>query len=278
MRVVAAIAIILVSSALAAADCPPDCVAGGGPAATDCCVEYGGITSQLATCTDGDACDADGKADGVCTFPLTACINVGACPGPLSRAPTVKGTHNTGVQTFAAALAALDPAGHGCTPAGVKVPVKVGLPGLKPGITRLNITAAAAGKRDKDKLKLTCLPSTVAPSLANDVQPIITTRCAISACHSGPSPSAGQNLEAGNTYATDINVHSTDIPRFLRVKPGSLKQSFLARKILGKGIPGGLGGALMPQGCPGVPPSGGCLTPDEIYVILSWIQNGAPNN
>jgi hypothetical protein len=53
----------------------------------------------------------------------------------------------------------------------------------------------------------------------------------------------------------------------------------MARKILGRGLSGnGSNGAMMPQGCPGVAPAGGCLTPAEQYQILSWIQAGAPNN
>jgi hypothetical protein len=34
----------------------------------------------------------------------------------------------------------------------------------------------------------------------------------------------------------------------------------------------------MPQGCPNLPPAGGCLTDAQIFTILSWIANGAPDN
>jgi hypothetical protein len=34
----------------------------------------------------------------------------------------------------------------------------------------------------------------------------------------------------------------------------------------------------MPQGCPGFPPLGGCLTREEIFTIVAWIAEGAPNN
>jgi hypothetical protein len=59
--------------------------------------------------------------------------------------------------------------------------------------------------------------------------------------------------------------------------PGSIAKSFMARKILGRGLKPS-NGSMMPQGCPGVPPAGGCLTPAEEYTILAWIQSGAPNN
>ncbi len=65
------------------------------------------------------------------------------------------------------------------------------------------------------------------------------------------------------------------------MKPGSIRQSQLAHRILGQGLPrfhGMVIGAIMPQGCPGFPPAGGCLTTAETFTILSWIAEGAPNN
>src|SRR5205814_6935552 len=143
-------------------------------------------------------------------------------------------------------------------------------------------TAASGGKRDKDTLKLTCLPSTVAPSFANAVQPIFTAKCAYAGgCHdsgfragaNGSRP--GQVLEPGVAYGDTVNVQSSESPKFLRVKPGSIKSSFMARKILGQGIvPQPIGGARMPLGCPGGPlPSGGCLDQDELFTLLYWIAN-----
>ena len=68
----------------------------------------------------------------------------------------------------------------------------------------------------------------------------------------------------------------TEAPQLLRVNPGSVKQSFLARKILGHGIGPT---SLMPQGCPSIiPPVPACLTESEIFTILAWIQGGAPDN
>src|SRR5689334_6627139 len=96
----------------ALADCP-SCVPGGGPPATDCFVAFSAMT---ASCADGDpACDADGAADGTCTFSVQACVNVtglASCtPGTLSGPPTVKPTKDLPGQQLAAALASLDPAG-----------------------------------------------------------------------------------------------------------------------------------------------------------------------
>src|SRR6185436_1248940 len=110
------------------------------------------------------------------------------------------------------------------------------------------------------KVRLVCQRNTTPPSLANDVQPILTQRCAIPACHIGSSPGGGQNLEAGQAYSQSVNVRSIGARKLFRVKPGNVKASFMSRKILGVGIPPGIGGSIMPQGCPGLPPSGGCLT------------------
>jgi hypothetical protein len=289
------IALIVVAAlrVSAVADCPGSgCIGGGtGPASTDCFVAWSGLPSLTATCTDGDPCDADGKADGICTFPLRACIamtDIAGCnPGALDGAATVKPTNSPTAQQLGSALAALGTTGPACTPSGVTVPVKAVVAGLKPGKVRLTVTAASGGKRDHDKLNLTCLPSTVAPSFANAVQPIFTNKCAYSGgCHdsafragaNGSRP--GQVLEAGVAYGDAVGVVSSESPHFLRVKPRSIKDSFMARKILGLGlVPQPIAGVEMPQGCPGGPiPMGGCLSQDEKFTLLYWIANGAPNN
>jgi len=68
---------------------------GGGPARTDCRASYrvldpsGGTkvtkhkkTTTVPTCHDGDpSCDADGAADGTCTFRMQLCFDVGFAGG-----------------------------------------------------------------------------------------------------------------------------------------------------------------------------------------------------
>jgi hypothetical protein len=278
--------VVLVARA-ALADCPADCVPGGGPAATDCFVAVSGIPSTTVSCTDGDpGCDTDGKADGACTLGLQVCVNVSGLPsctpGSLSGPPTVKPTKDPAAQQLAAALQTLS---QGCTSPGFRLPLKVSLAGIKPGKSRLTVTASSGGKRDKDKLKLTCLPSTAAPTLSRDVQPIFglgtsdpNGRCTFVGCHSGPSPGGTLNLEPTRARAELVGVPSSQAPKLLRVKPGSIKGSFLARKVLGVGIPPGAGGSRMPQGCPAViPPVKECPTDAEIFTILSWIAHGAPD-
>lgn len=260
----------------AAADCTPSCVGGGGPAATDCFVTWGGIASTVASCVDGSACDQDGTADGVCTFPLEACFGIDAGCG-VTALSSVKVTPSSlpGGASLASAIQGL--AVGGCTTPGFAVPVKNTPAKIKPGKAKLKVLAVADGQKDADKITLTCMPAT--PSFASQVQPIFTARCANPTCHDNDSVAQGLNLTVGQAPGTVVNVPSTEGGALRLVQPGSLKKSFLAKKV----IPGAklkfIEGSTMPQGCPGAPLSeGGCLTDAELYTILAWIQAGAPAN
>ena len=271
MRCVPVIGFLALLAAQAArAQCPPaGCFAGGGPAATDCFVEWAGVAAAQTTCVDGSSCDSDGVADGICTFPIAGCINVAPCTGPLTSV-SAKG-RDAGAQALNAALAALPLGESGCTTPGYTVATKApAITGIKPGVSKFTATAVESGKRDRDVLKLTCQPA--APSLAADIQPIFDTKCATPACHVGTPASGNLNLEAGNSIADTVNqpVVSTFAKAHVRVKPGSIKGSYLARKILGKGLV--RFDAVMPQACGATVP---CLTDAEKYLILAWIQSGA---
>jgi hypothetical protein len=275
--------LLVLFAARSMAQCVPlgvGCLGGGGPVATDCFVAWSGVSAMSTSCTDGDACDSDGKADGQCTFAVQACINVtgmaGCTASGLSSVSVTPATSATG-RELAAALQSLPLSSAGCTSPGIVVPVAVSVAGVKPGKARLLVTATAtSGKRDKDKLRLTCLPSAAAPSFAA-VQDIFTRSCVSSSCHDSLFHAENQDLSAGASYASSVGVKSVEVPKLDRVKPGSVRGSFLARKILGQGIPAGLGGGIMPQGCPSVPiVAGSCLTDAEKYTILSWIAHGAP--
>lgn len=270
MRRVLLTGLILLLATAARADCPPGpCFAGGGPAATDCFVEWSGVSAAQTTCVDGSSCDMDGRADGICTIPIAACINVAPCTGPVT-AVSVKG-RDAGSQALSAALSALSLGDSTCTSAGFTVSTKaIALTGIKPGVARFTATAISGGKRDRDAMKLTC--QAAAPSLAADIQPIFDTKCATPACHVGTPASGELNLEAGNSLANTVNQPSvsTFAKKRVRVKPGSVKLSYLARKIMGKGlVPGD---SVMPQACGALVP---CLTDAEKYLILAWIQSGA---
>ena len=273
MRLVTSLGIVALATTMAVAQCPPTCTGGGGPAATDCFLAYGSAPGSTITCTDGDAsCDLDGQIDGHCTFALTACTNtsVGTCAATPLDAPPTAVAKGTGAEVFTAAVGQLSPSQATCTDPGlVTLAIATSPVKLKPAKLTLRLTAIAGGKKDKDTLKLVCNPAR--PRLATDIQPIFTTNCTYAGCHSGLIPQSSLSLEDGQS-AAGLAQKALRSPRTARVKPGSLKKSYLVSGLLG------IGGAVqMPDGCPDhvAPPVERCLTDVEIYAILAWIQAGA---
>ncbi len=119
-------------------------------------------------------------------------------------------------------------------------------------------------------------PATPMVCFTNNIQPIFNRSCALPSCHIGPVPAGGQDLTAGVAYSQSVNVPSTQEPRLKRVKPGFPDDSYLVRKLLGGPR---ISGAMMPMGCPAIPPAGGqCLGPDDIPAIIEWIKECAQNN
>lgn len=279
---IALLTAFLFAAAVVRADCPPDCFPGGGPSATDCFVEWGGISSTTTTCADGAACDMDGKIDGKCTFPLKACVNVpggalGCTPGTLSAPPKLTPQNMPAVRALSAALAGLFAEQDVCTEPGFVVPLKLSLAGAKKATVKLRSTATSGGKKDIDKLVLTCLPGT--PSFAKDVEPLLNggpggQHCATNnGCHNAANAGTNPpNLDHGAAYASIVGAKGNE-SKISLVTPHNVGRSYLARKILGKGITGG----RMPQDC-GVSGSTNCLTDADIATILEWIQSGAPEN
>jgi hypothetical protein len=256
----------------ASAVCPGDCVGGGGSPTNECVMQWGGIASDAPSCHDGDpACDADATADGVCTFALQACFGLDASCGAVSvRNAKVGPSKVPAAATLSSAIRSL--AAGTCADVPVTVPVKrkPGAKPIKPGKTTLKVMVESEPGKDKDKLALTCLPST--PSFAADVQPIFTARCATAGgCHDVQA-NGGLVMLTGESYGDLVNAASASSKK-VRVKPGSIPASLMARRLFGQD------GLQMPSGCPDFPPpEGGCATDAEIYTLLSWIQNGAPNN
>ncbi|MGH7895323.1 MAG: hypothetical protein ACREQL_11695 [Candidatus Binatia bacterium] len=273
MRLVVAVIVwAAVIPTVAFAQCPPTCSGGGGPATTDCFLAFGGVAGATVSCTDGDpSCDLDGAIDGGCTLAVTACTNqsVGACTASPLDAPPTAVAKGTGAEAFTAAVAQLSPATQACTATGlVTLTITPSSAKLKPAVVTVRTTAVSGGKKDKDKLKLVCNPAR--PGLAADVQPIFTQTCTFTGCHSGSSPQSGLTLEDGQSLASLVNQRALAAPKLVRVKPGSIKKSFLTKGLFG------VGARQMPDGCPDIKaPVERCLSPAEIDTILAWIQAGA---
>lgn len=109
----------------------------------------------------------------------------------------------------------------------------------------------------------------VAVSFASSIEPIFTTSCA--GCHDGSSSGtlpSGMNLRSGFAFGAIVGVASIQVPTLARVSPGSVLNSYLARKI--DPMVGAISGSPMPVG--------DSLTAQQIQLIKTWIAQGALNN
>lgn len=100
---------------------------------------------------------------------------------------------------------------------------------------------------------------------------VFTPKC--SGCHDGSVAAGGalpgsQDLRAGSSFASLVNVASLEQPALKRVLPGDAANSYLIQKLQGAA---GITGARMPFGGP-------YLDQATIDQITSWIASGAPNN
>lgn len=137
--------------------------------------------------------------------------------------------------------------------------------------------ADSAGNVDENDVELKVHTLT---SFADDVQPILTSTCAVTACHTGADPSVpapqGQILDEGAAYSNLVGVVAREgvaigLPTIQRVNTNKvLLDSYLYRKISGNGQ---INGSPMP-------PAGATkgLTEEERNIIIAWISEGAPNN
>ena len=111
----------------------------------------------------------------------------------------------------------------------------------------------------------------VASTLTQIQATVFTPIC--SGCHNGSQPANGplpgsQDLTAGKSFTSLVNVASHEQPAVMRVRPGDPTNSYIIQKL--EGTPG-ITGQRMPFGGP-------YLDQATIDQIKSWIQAGAPNN
>lgn len=106
-------------------------------------------------------------------------------------------------------------------------------------------------------------PAAGAVSFAKDVEPLFTKKCSNVSCH-GIAKSAGLQLSEGLAYQNTVNVASSEVPRYMRIKPGAPDSSYLMMKLEGRQT----FGAKMPL-------VGGPLSDKQIQTVRSWIQAGA---
>jgi len=100
---------------------------------------------------------------------------------------------------------------------------------------------------------------------AATVQPLINQACN---CHqSTPTLMAPFSLKVGEAYEQLVSVPAQQLPSMLRVKPGSLQDSYLWHKIEGTQAEVGGSGMIMPSNIP--------LNATEKLVFQRWIEAGA---
>ena len=97
---------------------------------------------------------------------------------------------------------------------------------------------------------------------------ILSTTC--DSCHRGAAPAGSLSLEPTRSYAALVNVPAVAAcTTQLRVKPGDPDGSVLIQRMIGTSC-----GQRMP-----VPETTYFdRVPEELAIIRTWIQNGAPEN
>lgn len=99
---------------------------------------------------------------------------------------------------------------------------------------------------------------------------VFNSSCALSGCHRGPASPEGLDLSAGNAYENLVGVASEQVPELDRVDPGNPDDSYLIIKLEG-GDRMADGSARMPRGREPLPE-------DQIDLIRTWIEKGAPRD
>jgi hypothetical protein len=130
-----------------------------------------GKPAKHAVCVDGEACDADGIADGSCRFPVGFCVNVADDRLPECASPGLVAFELQKMlpetQTIADAVTAVQNALPVLTETcffsdGIDVPVKTTKKGPKDGKGLVKVKSTSSGAKplkDNDKIKLICRPA-----------------------------------------------------------------------------------------------------------------------
>lgn len=289
---------------------------GGGSASVDCLVVFDAPVNAPSArprhvrCVDGDAsCDADGVANGACEIEVSVCAN-----STFNAGCTLRGVQSIRVEhalddgdprfdpDFQALQSRVDeeielPADTAdlCTaPSTIRVVVKGPLGksnrcsgrNKKLKVTSLSQVVDGRIRKDKDRLKLTCLPapaSCVPRSLFTGTfdriqRQVFDQSCALGACHDSESTAGDLLLEPGAAFGNLVGqVPSNGSARdegWLRVDAqfgmGDWENSLLHRKITGD-LPDAGFGERMPLG-------GKKLHSTLREVVRLWIGAGAPQD
>lgn len=220
---------------------------------------------------------------------IKAWVNAGALPAPAPPADTAAPTVTLGsvAATLSGTVTLNATASDNVGVTLVRFRVNGGVVGsdaTEPYAFDWNTTGVANGAVTIDAQALdaagnVATSTTVSATVSNSTGPtpytfteiqtqIFTPTCAVSGCHTGGSPAAGQNLSAGVAYAQIVGVASSEVPSLQRINPGNAAQSYMIQKLEGTA---GITGQRMPFGGPYLPQA-------TIDRIRAWVDAGAPNN
>jgi hypothetical protein len=108
------------------------------------------------------------------------------------------------------------------------------------------------------------------PSFEEDIQPILTARCATASCHNLATQQMGLNLEAGHAYGEIVEVDSPNAPGFKYIRAGDADNSWLVRMIQAD--------PTRRFARPRMPLGRTPLTENQIATIINWVNAGAPQS
>lgn len=103
---------------------------------------------------------------------------------------------------------------------------------------------------------------------AQTIVPLLTTNCAIAACHVPPFPGGSLDMSTFASMSTAFAGVASTESSLLRVLPGRPSGSYLWHKLQGTFVSVGGTGTSMPQG--------DTLTATEIDQLHAWIIEGSP--
>ena len=259
------LAVFAASLSVAHADAGFTRYLGGGNAGTDCMLvtDVAGTSgAHAARCRDGDpSCDADGVANGSCTFRVRVCLDTMSAALPHCSADVVTGVVASVPEVEATLQGLAMPV---TTPDTCAAEVTVAVPRGRRSATM------ASGHADRDTVPLVCRRPPPPATFATLERQVFAVSCASVSCH-GAAASGGLTLATGSAYANLVGVPATNpaahAAGLLRVVPGDPGASFLLDKLTGM--------LTVDEGDP-MPRVGGPLPAARLDLVRRWIAAGAP--
>jgi len=289
---------------------------GGGSSRTDCLLVFDAAINdppppavpKRYRCVDGDPCDADGTANGVCAFDVTVCanstFNAAACTLSGVKSVTVDHALDNGDRKFDPDFQALqsriDSAIVGPSdppdtdPDDCALPTRFLVPVLGPfagnvckrnkkelKLTAVSVPVAGVLKKDRDKLKMECDPAPAgcdpmvvyAGTFDRIRRQIFDQRCATSGCHDSQSQQSELLLEGDAAYTNlvDVTPHNPVAAAAGWLRVDATNASTDTSYLFHK-----LTGDLAPGMGSRMPLAGGALDDYLIDIVRLWIEAGAP--